>query len=147
MPWQFAVGIWRGYLQWDFFAAICHGFLRWRFAAAICRGFLPWEFAVRICRSCMSWEFAVGLFCVCNQNFFLCEQTFFKCEQNFFLFMRISLLTVFLLVIAVKVMGHRTAKRNEIVLEIDNRKKNQKLLLRNQHWYKSVLNTLRALVV
>ena len=41
-----------------------------------------------------------------KQIFFNWKQTFFICQQNFFLFMRISLLTVFLFVIAVTVMGH-----------------------------------------
>ena len=103
-----------GYLQWLLAAGICHSYLPWEFTAAICRGFLPWEF---------EWLFAVILFCVCKQTFFLCEQilflskkiffnwklTFFICEQNL-LFMNISLLTVFPIVTAVAVMGHRKRK-------------------------------------
>ena len=114
-----------GYLLWLFAAgiaaAIYRGFLPWEIVAAICHGVLPWEFTVAICRENLLWLFAVGLFCVCKQTSFLCEQIFLFCNQSFliesksflyvsktFLFMKISLSAVFLFVIAVAAMGHRT---------------------------------------
>ena len=122
LPLGFAAAVYRGDLLQLFAVEICRSYLPWLFAAAVCRSYLPWEFAVGICRSYLSWVFAVGLFFVCKQTFFLCERIFLLCkqtffywkrtffiwEQNFFLFMRISFLTVFLFVIAVAVMGHRT---------------------------------------
>ena len=99
-------------LSYIFVMVICRYYLSLEFAVIICRGFLPWEFAAAICRSYLPWLFVVGFLCVCKQTFFLCEQILFLCQQIFFnwakliLFMRISLLTVFLFVIAVAVMGH-----------------------------------------
>ena len=70
----------------------------------ICRENLLQEFAVAICRV---------FFCICKQIFFfVCKQILFIWKETFlyvsktFLFVRFSLLTVFLFVIAVAVMGH-----------------------------------------
>ena len=129
LTWLLAVGLFCSYLSWLFALEICRSYLPWLFAVGICRGYLPWEFAAAVCRENLPWVCSVYVI----KTFSCVSKTFLNVSKTFFLFMRISLLTVFLLVIAVKVMGHRTTKRNEIVLEIDNRKKNQKLLLRNQH--------------
>ena len=74
---------------------ICHGNLLWLFAAGICRGFFVYiseSFFVYVSKSCL-----YG-----GKPFLYVCKTFW--------FVRFSLLTVFLLVIVVAVMGHR---RNE----------------------------------
>ena len=103
LPWLFAVGICRSYFPWEFAAAICCGNLLQLIAVTICHGFVL----------CMQANLFEQIFFLCNQIFFIWKQTFFICEQNF-LFIRISLLTVFLFVFAVAVMCHRTylAKKN-----------------------------------
>ena len=89
----------------------CRGLLL-ELAVAICRENLPQRFALAICPSylfCASKQ----TFSLCEQMLFLCKQiffnwkkTFFICQQNPFLFMRITLLSVILFVIAVAVIGH-----------------------------------------
>ena len=103
-----------------FVMTVCRDSLPQLFVVGICRSYLSWEFTVDICRGNVLQLFAVGLFCVCKQTFFLFEQilfllNLFYLKENVFyiwaklyLFIRISLLTVFLFVIAVAVMGHRT---------------------------------------
>ena len=83
-PWLFAVGICCSYLSWLFAV---------KFAAAICRGFVL----------CMQ----TNLFFLCKQAF-LIEKRLFYMWAKLFLFMRIFLLTVFLFVIPVAVIGHCT---------------------------------------
>ena len=103
-----------------FAMTVCRDSLPQLFVVGICRSYLSWEFTVDICRGNVLQLFAVGLFCVCKQTFFLFKQilfllNLFYLKENVFyiwaklsLFIRISLLTVFLFVIAVAVMGHRT---------------------------------------
>ena len=71
----------------------------------ICRRYLPWLFAVRICR---------GFFVYISESFFVyvsksClyggKSFLYVCKT--FWFVRFSLLTLFLLVIVVAIMGHR----------------------------------------
>ena len=93
-------------LPWEFAARICRGYLPREFAAGICRGNLPQEFAVAICR---------GFFVYVSEYFFVyvsksClygSKPFLHVSETF-LFVRFSLSIVFLFVIAVAVMGHRT---------------------------------------
>ena len=66
--WEFAVGIWRGYLPQEF-------------AVGICRRNLPWLFAVRICLGFFCIYKRI-LFCICEQILFIWRQTFFICVQN-----------------------------------------------------------------
>ena len=93
----------------------------WEFPVGICRGYFPREFAVGICRRNLPWELAVA---ICRGFFvYICESFFaymsksclyrdkpfvYVCKT--FWFVRFSLLTVFLLVIVVVVMGHRIFK-------------------------------------
>ena len=79
--------------------------LPWLFAARICCRNLPWEFTAGICR---------GFFVYTSESFFVyvsksClyggKPFLYVCKT--FWFVRFSLLTVLLLVIAVAVMGHR----------------------------------------
>ena len=104
---------------WEFAVAICRKNLPWGFAAGICRGNLPQVFAVAICCQNLPWEFAVaifrGFFVYTSQSFFVyvsksClyggKPFLYVCKT--FWFVRFSLLTVFLLVIVVAVMGHRS---------------------------------------
>ena len=98
---------------------ICRGYLPQEIAAGICRGNLPQVFAVAICCQNLPWEFAVaifrGFFVYTSQSFFVyvsksClyggKPFLYVCKT--FWFVRFSLLTVFLLVIVVAVMGHRS---------------------------------------
>ena len=64
-----------------FVKVICRDYFPWEFAAVICLGFLPLEFAAAICRENLLWLFPVGLFCACQQAFFMCEQILFLCNQ------------------------------------------------------------------
>ena len=100
-----------------FVMAICRGVLPWEFAVAICRGNLPQLFAVEICHSYLLWVCFVYVskpFCLSKSFFFASKSFLFEskpfliCKQKLFLFPRISSLTLFLFVIAVAVMGHRT---------------------------------------
>ena len=104
------LGLFRIYLQ-----VTCPGNVPQLFGVGICRIYVPWLFAVGLfCGGDLPQLFALGLFCVCKQTFLLCERIFFFVskaflyEQNFFLFKRISFLAVFLFVIAVAVIDHRT---------------------------------------
>ena len=100
-----------------FVMVICRGYWLQEFATAVSRGFLPCEFAAAICRGNLPWVCFVYVgkpfFCVSksfffeSKSFFNWKQTFFYMWAKLFLFMRISLLTVFLFVIAVAVIGHR----------------------------------------
>ena len=96
LPWKFTARICRGYLLRGFAAGFCRGNLPQEFPVAICRENLPQEFVVEICLGYLPW-----IFCICKQILFCI------CEQKF-LFVRFSLLTVFLFVIVVAVMGHRS---------------------------------------
>ena len=87
---------------------ISRGNLRWLFAVGICRRNLPWEFAVAICRGffvyiCESFFVYMSKSCLYGGKPFV-----YVCKT--FWFVRFSLLTVFLLVIVVVVMGHRIFK-------------------------------------
>ena len=93
----FVMGIYRSYLPWFLFVKICRGFLPQKIAAAIYRGIFVYK------QTFFLWE---QTFFSSKLNIFLKKQTFFMCEWAFFLFMRISLLTVFLFVISVVVMCH-----------------------------------------
>ena len=98
---------------------ICRGYLPQEIAAGICRGNLPQVFAVAICCQNLPWEFAVaifrGFFVYTSQSFFVYVsksclyggKPFLYVFKTFW-FVRFSLLTVFLLVIVVAVMGHRS---------------------------------------
>ena len=86
-------------LPQEFTVGICHKNLPRLFTARICHRTLPWLFAVSICKQI--------LFCICEQILFVLKKTIFICVQSFsYLF---SLLTVFIVVIAVAVMGHRSS--------------------------------------
>ena len=85
---------------------ICPGYLPQEFAVAICRRNLPWEFAVAICR---------GFFVYVSESFFvnvskscLYGSKPFLYVSKIFWFIRFSLSTVFLFVIAVAIMGYRS---------------------------------------
>ena len=76
----------------------------------ICRGYLPREYTAGICRAYWPWVFCICkqiLFCICDKSCFH-ERKPFLYESKSFLFVRLSLLTVFLFVIPVAVMspGH-----------------------------------------
>ena len=80
--------------------------LPWLFVSRICRGNLPQEFAVAICR---------GFFVYVSESFFvnvskscLYGSKPFLYVSKIFWFMRFSLSTVFLFVIAVAFMGYRS---------------------------------------
>ena len=68
---------------------------------AICREILAQEINVKICRGYLLWVFVF----VSETFFCICE--LFLYGSKTFLFVRFSLLTVFLLVIIVAVMDHR----------------------------------------
>ena len=89
------------------------------FVTVICRGNLTQLFAVAICRENLLWLFAVCCFVYVRKPFLCVSQSLFFVGKSFlieskpflnlsktFLFMRISLLKVFLFVIVVAVMGH-----------------------------------------
>ena len=119
LPQLFAVAICRGNLTWLFAVGICHGYLQWLFAVGICRSYLPWEFAVAICRENLLGLFAVGFFVYVSKSFLVCvsksclygSKPFLDMSKSF-LFVKCSLLMVFLFLIVVAVMGHRTLAHN-----------------------------------
>ena len=82
--------------------------LPWEFAARICRGYLPREFAVAICRRFFVFISKFFFVYVSKSCLYGGKPFLYVCKT--FWFVRFSLLTVFLLVIVVAVMGHR---RNE----------------------------------
>ena len=93
----------------------------WEFSMGICRGYFPREFAVGICRRNLPWELAVAIYrgffvYICESFFVYMSKSCLYGDKPFvyvcktFWFMRFSLLTVFLLVIVVVVMGHHTFK-------------------------------------
>ena len=98
----------RGNLPREFAMAICHENLSWKFAAGICRGYLPWEFAAGICRGFLPFVFVSKSFFVYVSKCCLDESKPFLYVSKTLLFVRFSLLTVFLFVIAVAPMAHRT---------------------------------------
>ena len=108
LPWLFAVAICRGNLPQLFVVGICCGYLPWEFVVAICCRNLLWLIAARICCACLQSVFCICkqiLFGICKQILFIWKQTFFRWSKSF-LFMKCSLLKVFLFVIVVAVMGH-----------------------------------------
>ena len=108
LPQLFVVGSCRGTLLWLFAVGICRGYLPWEFTVAICCGNLLWLIAARICCACLQSVFCICkqiLFGICKQILFIWKQTFFRWSKSF-LFMKCSLLKVFLFVIVVAVMGH-----------------------------------------
>ena len=104
-PQDFSVGICRRNLPWLFAAKICRRILPWKFAAGICSGNVPQKFAVAIC--CGFFVFLSKSFFVYASKSCLYRSKPFWCLSKMFLFVRFSLLAVFLFVIAVVVMGHR----------------------------------------
>ena len=118
LPQLFAVDICHGDLAWLFAVIICCSCLPWVFGAAVCRGNLPPLFAVGICRDYLPWLFSVV---ICREVFVNVSKSFFvyvskSClygskpfldVSETFLFMRFSLLMMFIFVIAMAVMGHR----------------------------------------
>ena len=88
----------------------------WEFAVAIFRENLPWGFAAGICRENLPSLFAVGFLYIYANPFLHIWANLVYIETNLlyvcktFWFVRFSLLTVFLLVIVVVAMGHRTFK-------------------------------------
>ena len=123
LSWLFAVKICRGYLPQLFAVAICRGSFTCLFAVGICHGYLQWIFAVGIFCSYLPWEFA-GAICrgfflyvsksslVCASKFCLYGSKPFLDVRKSFLFVKCSLLKVFLFLIVVAVMGHRTLAHN-----------------------------------
>ena len=88
----------------EFAAGICRENLPWLFAARIGRRNLPRKFAAEICRGYLRW-----VFCICKHILScLYGRKPFLYVSKTFLFVRFSLLTVFLFVIAVAAMGHCT---------------------------------------
>ena len=73
----------------------------------ICRGNLLWEFAVAICRLFFCIYISESFFVYMSKFCLYGGKPFLYVRKTFWL-VRFSLLTVFLLVIAVVVMGHRT---------------------------------------
>ena len=106
---SFTLAICRGSLPWDFAAAICRGYLRWEFTVANCRDNLPQLFAVRICCGYLPWVFVYvsKSFLVYVSKSCLHGSKPFLDVSKSFLFVKCSLLMVFLFVIAVAVKGHR----------------------------------------
>ena len=105
---EFAVRIFRKNLPWLFEAGTCHGNLSQEFAVVICHENLPQDFAVAI--FCVNLPFAFvseSSFLYVNKSCYM-KGNLFCMWAKLFLFARFSLLTVFLFVIAVAVMGHRT---------------------------------------
>ena len=103
------------FLSWEFGAAICCGVLPWEYTVTIFCGIFLQLFAGRICRSYLLWVCFVYVSkpfsCVTKSfffvtKFFLIESKSFLYVSKIFLFLRISLLTAFLFVIAVAIMGH-----------------------------------------
>ena len=90
------------------YTIFCVAYLR------ICGGYLPQEFAAGICRGNLPQVFAVGFLYIQANPFlymwvnlvYMEANLFYMCAKLFW-FVRFSLLTVLLLVIAVAVMGHR----------------------------------------
>ena len=108
-----------------FTVPICCENLPWLFAARICRGNMPQEFAVAICRRNLQWLFAVricrGSFCIRKQILFLyvskscyMKANLFYTWAKLFICDFFYFLTVFLFVIVVTVMGHRTNTLNTL---------------------------------
>ena len=104
---EFVVGICCESLPWLFAERICRNNLSWEFATRICHGYLPREFAVAICR---------GFFVFVSKSIFVYVRKSclhgskpFLYLSKFFLSVRFCLLTVFLFVIVVAVMGPRTS--------------------------------------
>ena len=85
LPCEFAATICRGYLPREYAAGIC-----WLFAPRICRGYLPWVFCIYVTKSCFY------------------ESKPFSYVSKTFLLLRFSLSAVFLFVVALAVMDHRT---------------------------------------
>ena len=104
LPWLFAADICRSYLPWLFAVVMCREYLSQPFAVGIRRRYLPWEFAVTFCR---------GIFVYVSKSFFvyvgkscLYGSKCFLDVSETFLFVRFSLLMMFLFVIVVALMGH-----------------------------------------
>ena len=90
---------------WEFAVGICRGYLPQEFAAGICRGYLPWEFAVAIGRGFFVYV-SEYFFVYVNKSCLYGSKPFLYASKTFW-FVRFCLLTVFLFVIAVAVVGHR----------------------------------------
>ena len=113
----FVMVICRVYLSQEIAPAIFRRNLPQLFAVAFYRVNLSQLFAVGICRSCLPWVYFVYVnkpfFCRSKSFFFVSKSFLFESKSFFymwaklFLFIRISLLIMFLSVIAVAVMGHR----------------------------------------
>ena len=88
-------------LPWEFDVRICRSYLPQEFIVRTCRGNLLWIFTVKICHGYLSW-----VFCICKQNLFLYVSKSCLYGTKPFLFVRFSLLTVFIYVIVVAIMGH-----------------------------------------
>ena len=146
VTWLYWFAICRSYLMWLFAVGIYHSYLPREFAVGsqkqprIC-SFIYKETLAQLLSSefCeisrnTSGRLLLGFFCVCKQTFFIFEQFYFLCKQNFFnwkktffdmwanlfLSIRIVLLSVFLFVIAVATMGHRTVQFHENFSWIEN---------------------------
>ena len=104
---EFVVGICCESLPWLFAERICRNNLSWEFAAGICHGYLPWEFAVAICRGGFVFV-SKSIFVYVRKSCLLGSKPFL-CLSKTFLSVRFCLLTVFLFVIVVAVMGPRTS--------------------------------------
>ena len=97
----------------EFAVGICLRNLPWEFAARICRDYLSQEFAVAICRAYLPVAFVSKSFFVYVHRSCLYENKPFLYVSKTFLFVIFSLLTVFLFVIAVAVMGHRNIQMSD----------------------------------
>ena len=105
-------------LSSEFATRICCGYLPREFATRIYRQNLPQELAVELCRKNLPQNIAAKIcsvffvfeskcFIVNVSKSYLYERKPFLNVNKNFLFVRFSLLTVFLFVIAVVVTGHR----------------------------------------
>ena len=92
----FTVGICRRNLPWEFAVGICCGYLLPEFAVGICRVYFPWVFCIY---KAILYFVYLSKSCLYGGKPFL-----YVCKT--FWFVRFFLLTVFLLVIVVAVMGH-----------------------------------------
>ena len=108
LPREFTVAIYRENWPQDFAVGICRRNLPWLFATRIFLRNLLWKFTVAISSGFFVFSRKSFFFFVCEQILFIWKQTFFVCDvSKTFLFVRFSLLTVFVFVIAVAVMSQR----------------------------------------
>ena len=110
----------RGILPQEFVVAICCRSKLWAFAAWIWRGHFPRKFVVGICRGFFvyvseSFFFFFFFFVYVSKSCLYGSRSFLYVSKTF-CFVKFSLLTVFLFVIIVAVMGYRSLELKFLIL-------------------------------